>query len=41
MGFFQIHKDGKNINDQVTYEKFEQASRALTEAPEGRGDRGD
>jgi len=33
--FFQVHKDGKNVNDQVTYEHPEQAARALVDAPEG------
>lgn len=35
MGFFQIHKDGKNVRDQVTYETLSQARRALAEAPAG------
>jgi hypothetical protein len=33
--FFQIHKDGKNINDGASYGHLEQACRVLTEAPNG------
>jgi len=33
--FFQIHKDGKNVNDQVSYETLSQARRALADSPVG------
>src|SRR5690348_12109077 len=35
VGFFQIHKDGKNVLGDGTFEYAEQARRALAEAPAG------